>query len=151
MIWTASLAASKPAWLQAALATAVGIGRRAVEQKLRAFELDRHVGEFPLQALELAQRTAELLAGRCMLARLIEGITSERQRARGIAEALDVEARHLLLEAAGSKQDVLRRNAAIVEMQFAPLLAAHKARGLPDGKARRAALDDHRSEEHTSE
>src|SRR5262249_305086 len=117
-----------------------------VEQKLRAFELDRHVGEFPLQALELAQRTAELLAGRCMLARLVERITPERQRARGVAEALDVEARHLLLEAAGSKQDVLRRNAAIVEMQFAPLLAAHEARGLPDDKARRAALDDHRAD-----
>src|SRR6516225_12251364 len=58
--------------------TAVGIGCRAVEQKLRAFELDCHVGEFPLQALELAQRTAELLAGRCMLARLVEGVTPER-------------------------------------------------------------------------
>ena len=40
----------------------VGVGRGAIEQKLRAFELDRHVGELPLQALELAQRPAELLA-----------------------------------------------------------------------------------------
>src|SRR5215831_889620 len=81
-----------------------------------------------------------------MLARLVEGITPERQRARGVAEALDVETRHLLLEAARSQQDVLRRNAAIFEMEFAPLFAAHEARGLPDGKARRAALDDHRAD-----
>src|SRR4051794_33848644 len=60
---------------------AIGIGGGAVEEELRAFELDRHVGELPLQALELAQRAAELLARRCMLARLVEGVASERQRA----------------------------------------------------------------------
>src|SRR4029453_13538839 len=42
---------------------AIGIARRAVEQKLRALELDHHVGEFPLQALKLAQRPPELPAG----------------------------------------------------------------------------------------
>src|SRR5215471_4474952 len=92
---------------------------------------------------ELAQRTAELLAGRRMLARLVEGVTCERQRTRGVAEALDVEPRHLLLEAAGSEQNVLGRNAAIVEMEFAPLLAAHEARGRADLEARRVAFDDH--------
>ena len=41
---------------------AVGIGGGAIEQQLRAFELDRHLRELPLQSLELAQRPAELLA-----------------------------------------------------------------------------------------
>src|SRR5690348_17627147 len=41
---------------------------------------------------------------------------------------------------------------AIVEMQLAPFLAAHEARGLADAEAGRPALDDdRRSEEHTSE
>src|SRR5262245_8172401 len=124
----------------------IGIGRRAIEQELRAFELDRHLGELPLQALELAQRPAELVAGRGMLARLVEGVAAEGERAGGIAEALDVEAGHLLLEAAGSEQDILCRDAAILEMQLAPLLAAHEARRLADGEARRIALDDHRAD-----
>src|SRR5262249_47403261 len=124
----------------------VRIGGSAVEKKLRALELDRHVGEFPLQALELAQRAAELLTRRRMLARLVESITSERESARGIADALDVEARHLLLEAAGPEQHVLGRHAAIVEVQLAPLLAAHEGRRLADDEAGRAALDDHRAD-----
>src|SRR5262245_41584414 len=81
-----------------------------------------------------------------MLARLVEGITPERQRACGIADALDVEPGHLLLEAAGPEQHVLGRHAAIVEVQLAPLLAAHEGRRLADDEARRAAFDDHRAD-----
>src|SRR5262249_18508386 len=121
---------------------AVGIGGGAVEEKLRAFQLDRHVSELPLQALKLAKRTAELLARRCILARPVESIASEGESARGIADALDVEPRHLLLEAAGPEQHVFGRHAAIVEVQLAPLLAAHEGRRLAYAEARRAALDD---------
>src|SRR5882757_11482218 len=81
-----------------------------------------------------------------MLARLIEGIAPERERARGIAEALDVETGHLLLEAAGPEQHVLRRDAAVLEMELAPFLAAHELRRLADGEARRVALDDDRAD-----
>ena len=73
-----------------------------------------------------AQRPAELLAHAGVLARPLEAIAAEGERARGVAEPLDVEARHLLLEAAGAEQHVLGRDAAIVEMQLAPLLAAHE-------------------------
>ena len=73
--------------------SAIGIGRRAIEQKLRALELDRHVGEFPLQALEFAQRLAELVAHLRVLTRAIERIAPERERARGIADAFYVETR----------------------------------------------------------
>src|SRR5262249_18767523 len=71
---------------------------------------------------------------------------TEGEGAGGIAEALDVEAGHLLLEAAGPEQDILYWDAAILEMQLAPLLAAHEARRLADGEARRIALDDHRAD-----
>src|SRR5438034_4693836 len=81
-----------------------------------------------------------------MFARLVEGVAAEGERARGIAQPLDVEARHLLLEAARPEQDVFRRDAAIVEMQLAPFLAAHEARRLADDESRRAALDDHRAD-----
>src|SRR6202035_4124464 len=111
------------------------------EQELRALQLDRHVGEFPLQTLKLAQWPVELFARRRILARRRERIAAASQSARRIAEPLDVEAGHLLLEAAGSEQHVLRRNAAIGEMQFAPLLAAHEFRWRSDGEAGRAALD----------
>src|SRR5579871_4613215 len=69
---------------------AVGIGGGAVEEKLRAFELDRHLGELPLQALELADRPAELLARSRIGARRVIGIASEGERAGGVADALDV-------------------------------------------------------------
>src|SRR3981189_3063836 len=81
-----------------------------------------------------------------MLARLVEGIAPEGERARRIAEALDVEARHLFLEAAGAEQDVLRRDAAILEMQLAPFLAAHELPRAADGKARPIGLDDDRAD-----
>src|SRR4051795_11981784 len=104
----------------------VGVGGGAIEQKLRALELDRHVGELPLQALELGQWTTELLAYAGVFACPLVAIAAECERPRGVAEPLDVEAGHLLLEAARAEQHVLRRDAAIVEVQLAPLLAAHE-------------------------
>src|SRR4051812_22283969 len=64
----------------------VGAHGGAVEQQLAGVELDPHVGELPLQALELAQRAAELLARARMLARQVEAEAAERQRARGVAD-----------------------------------------------------------------
>src|SRR5437764_1485151 len=83
----------------------------------------RDVSEFPLQALELANGPPELLARAGVFARLVIGVAAERQRARAIAEPLDVERRDLLLEAAGTEQHVCRRHAAIVEVQLRPFLA----------------------------
>src|SRR5215211_503776 len=124
----------------------VGIRCGAIEQKLRAFELDGHLGEFPLQALEFANRPAELLTRRSIIARRIERIAPERQRAGGVADALDIEARDLLLESARPEQHVFRGNAAALEMQLAPLLAAHKTRRRADRETRRATLDNYRTD-----
>src|SRR5688572_5096582 len=79
---------------------AVGVRGGAVEQELRRVELHLHVGEFPLQALELGEQPSELLALERPRARALERVAPEREGARGVAEALDVEPRHLLLEAA---------------------------------------------------
>src|SRR5262249_15809604 len=125
---------------------AVRIDGGAIEQELRGIELDRHLGELPLQPLEFAERAAELLARQRMLTRALRGIASERQRTRGVAEPLDVEGRDLLLEAAGAEQHVLGRDATIVEMQLGPLLATHEAGWLADRETWRAALDDHRAD-----
>src|SRR5215470_14548143 len=64
-----------------------------------------------------------------MIARLVEGIPSKGERARRIADTFHVETRHLLLEATRAKQHVVGRNAAIIEMQLAPFLAAEPASG----------------------
>src|SRR4029077_21059885 len=104
---------------------AVGVGGGAVQQELRALELERHLGELALQPLELAQRPAALPARRDMLARTAEGVAAERERARRVADPLDVEAGDLLLETARPEQDVLGGNAAVVEMPLPPFLAAH--------------------------
>src|SRR5712691_5512752 len=81
-----------------------------------------------------------------MVARLVEGVAPEGERARRIADALHVEARDLLLEAARAEQHVVGRNATIVEMQLAPFLAAHEARRLTDTKPRRVTRHDHRAD-----
>src|SRR5271163_1175631 len=124
----------------------VGIGRGAKQQELGTIKLDRHIGELPLQALKFAQRPAELLALLRIVARGVEGIAAKRQRARGIAEPLDIETRHLLLKAAGAEQNVLRRNTAILESKLAPFLAAHEGLWRADGKTRRAAFNENRAD-----
>ena len=54
-------------------------------------------------------------------ARRLVGVAAERERARGVADALDVEAGDLLLEAAFLQQHVLRRHVDIVEVESAPI------------------------------
>src|SRR6185437_5386709 len=74
------------------------------------------------------------------------GIAAVGERARRVAEPLDVEARHLFAETAGPEQHILGGNAAVGKMQLAPFLAAHEGRRLSDSEARRAALDQHRAD-----
>ena len=83
-----------------------GIGCGAVKQKLRRFELERHVGKLPLQSLELAERPAELLANGGVFPREIEGVAPECQRPRRITDALDVKSSDLLLEPTLPEQQV---------------------------------------------
>ena len=62
----------------------------------------------------------------CMLPRDIVGVATERKRSRRVSDPLDIESRHLLPEAAGAEQDLIGRDAAIVEIQLRPLLPAHE-------------------------
>src|SRR5688572_26417598 len=61
---------------------AVGVGGGAVEQELGGVELHLHVGEFPLQALELGEQATELLALEGPPARALEGVAAQRKGAR---------------------------------------------------------------------
>ncbi|MNZ57556.1 hypothetical protein D3C78_755380 [compost metagenome] len=81
-----------------------------------------------------------------MLAGNIEGVTTQREGARGVADTLDVETGDLLLEAAGAEQDVFLGNTAVSEIQLAPVLAAHEGGGLADFETGGTALDDHRTD-----
>src|SRR5437868_15407927 len=81
-----------------------------------------------------------------MLTSALIGIAPERQRTRRVAEPFDVEGGDLFLEAAGTEQHVLGRDAAIVEVQLRPFLAAHEAGWLSNAEARGAALDDYRAD-----
>src|SRR4051812_32010064 len=81
-----------------------------------------------------------------MLAGPVIGVAAEGERPGGIADALDVEARHLLLEAAGPEQHVFGRHAAVFKMQLAPFLAAHELLRRTNDEAGRPALDDDRAD-----
>src|SRR5262245_6860431 len=106
--------------------TAISIAGGAVEEELRRVELHLHVGELPLQALELGQQAAELLALQRPVARALEGVAAERERARGVAETLDVEAGHLLLEAAFAEQHHVARHLDVFEVELGPFFARHE-------------------------
>ena len=56
------------------------VQRRAHLQQLGAFEPQLHLGELLLQALEFAERPAELLAGQRILAREVEGVAADGHR-----------------------------------------------------------------------
>ena len=90
MAWAASSMSGKAAFAGA---------RGVVDQRLRRRELDRHVGELPLQALELVDRPAELDA----LLRPVEcepvGTLRDAERHRGGADALAVVGGHQVGEA----------------------------------------------------
>src|SRR5262245_49342448 len=120
---------------------AIGIAGGAVEQELRRVELHLHVGELPLQPLELGEQAPELLALQRPVACALERVAAERERARGVAEALDVEAGHLLLEAAFAEQDHVLGYAHVFEVQLGPFLAGHEGRGFTPPDAWSASLN----------
>src|SRR3546814_10370534 len=86
------------------------------------------LGELPLQALEVDERLAELTAVQRMLARQLERVTAKRERTRTVAEPLDVETGNLLVEPAGTEDDVLRPDIDHVEIQRVPVLARDEKR-----------------------
>src|SRR3546814_14328552 len=86
----------------------IGAQGSAIEKQLRRLRLDLHLGELPLQALEVDERLAELTAVQRMLARQLERVTANRERKRTVAEPPDVEPGNLVLVPAGTEDDVLR-------------------------------------------
>src|SRR5581483_8459688 len=66
--------------------------------------------------------------------------------AGGIADALHIEALDLLLEPARTQQQVLARNAAILEVELAPAIAADEAGRPSEAEAGHSALDQHRAD-----
>ena len=80
-----------------------------------------------------------------MFTRHIETVTPQGQRARGIAQALHVEAGDLFFEPANAQQHLAGRDAAVFKIQLAPLLATHEVGRLANGEPRRAALHQHRA------
>src|SRR5580693_9003349 len=101
----------------------------AIEQELGCIQLRGGFGELPLEALEFGERAAELAALQHVRTRYFEGMAPDRERARRIADSLNVEAGDLLLEPPFAEQQVARRDDAILEVELAPLLAAHEQRG----------------------
>ena len=101
----------------------IGVHRCAIEQQLPGVELDFHVSEFPLQTLKLAQaRGRTACAAVAHWRACLVSIAAERERTRGVADALDIEAGDLLLEAAFLQQHVLGPHVDIVEIGRSPIL-----------------------------
>src|SRR5688572_17161977 len=107
--------------------TTVGVGGGAIEQELRRVELHLHVGEFPLDALELGEQPAELLAFERPRPGALEGVAAEGERARRITDALDVEAADLFLEAAFLEQHHIGGDLHVIEMKLRPLFTGHES------------------------
>ena len=108
-------ATSKPAWLQASLGERGLLGatagrgrrwrRRGRAAAAPASSLSFMSANFHCRPWNSHEQAAELLAlQRPARARLLVGVAAERERARGVADALDVEAGDLLLEAAFAEQ-----------------------------------------------
>src|SRR3546814_12661215 len=81
-----------------------------------------------------------------MLARQLERVTAKRERTRTVAEPLDVEPGNLLLEPAGTEDDVLRPDIDIVEIQRVPVFAREETRRLAERKSFGATLDENRTD-----
>ena len=81
-----------------------------------------------MDALKLAQQPPELFARHGPLARHVIRITPECQRARRVADALDVKACDLFFEAAFFQQHVFRADIHIVEIGLHPFFAVEKFR-----------------------
>src|SRR3546814_9241823 len=80
-----------------------------------------------------------------MFASQFEGVASQRQRAGGIAQALDVEPGYLFLESTRPEQKVAGGNTCVLEIQLAPLFAVHETGRFPYRESRRSPFDQHRA------
>src|SRR2546426_11346033 len=80
------------------------------------------------------------------LPRTFIGVTAERERARRVADPLDVEPRDLLLETALLEDDAVGGNEDVLEVDLRPLLVGHELRGLAGAHARRLEVDQHRTD-----
>src|SRR5213594_3994333 len=122
-----------------------GTGGRAVDHQARGVDLDRHVGELPADALEVADGPAELVARARVGERLFVGALGQAERHGGRAEPLTVVGGHQLLEAVpGPDQQVVSGNLAALEVQLAlgNAAQAHHEFAPADAEARRVALDE---------
>jgi len=117
-----------------------------IKQQLRRVELQRHLREFPLDALEFTKRPAELLALQRVTSCLVIGVTAEREGACTIAKPLHVETGNLFLEAAFAEEDILRRDIAVVEIELTPRIAAHEAGLLSKLEPGHPTFDDNRAD-----
>src|SRR3546814_10703083 len=81
-----------------------------------------------------------------MLRRQLKRVTAKRERTRTVAEPLDVEPGNLLLEPAGTEDDVLRPDIDIVEIQRVPVFAREETRRLAERKSFGAKLDENRTD-----
>jgi hypothetical protein len=84
-----------------------------VQEQLRCLELQSHVCELPLQALELAQRSAELIPIDRVLVSKIVGVTTNCKRAGSVADTLCIEGGDLAFESARAKYQVALRHLAV--------------------------------------
>src|SRR5258708_26810698 len=71
---------------------------------------------------------------------------AEGERARRIADALDIEAADLPLEAARREQHVLLGDEAVLEIELLPSFAVHELRGLAERQAGRPTFDQDRAD-----
>ena len=110
---------------------------------MSCIELDFHVGELPLKALELAQQAPELLSLHRPLSSRLVGVAAERERACGVADAFDVESGDQLLEPALLEQQSIGGNEDIVEVDLRPLFVGHELRALAEAHSRRLQVDQH--------
>ena len=121
------------------------VDRGAMDEQAGRVELDRHVGQLPADALEVADGPAELPPGARVGQRQLVRALGQPEGHRGGAEPLAVVGVHQLLEAVGrADQHVVPGHAAAVEVQ-PPLRDAaqpHGAVALADAESRRVTLDE---------
>ena len=100
--------------------------RRAIGQQARRFDARRVVGELPLNRLERADRLAERLALLRVAERRLVGALRQADRQRRDADAAGVEHLHRVDEALSFlAEQLIERNAAVVEQHFARVAGAH--------------------------
>ena len=129
------------------------VGGGAIDHEARGVDLRRHVGDLPLDALELLDRPPELVALLDERERALVGGLRQADADRGVADALGAEPGHQRAEAVRRRgiaghQHVLLRHAHAVEAQVALGRAAPAHLGIRARRRdpRRARVDDQRAD-----